>query len=93
MYTPQPIDTAAVSLPKSLDPLVERLAEHIHDIWAKERIAEGWTWGPERDDRRKYHPDLVPYADLPDGEKRFDRNSVLETLKAIVALGYRVETI
>ena len=90
MYVPQPIDTTRITLPESLDQLVEHLAEHNHDIWAKQRIADGWTWGPKRDDGAKHHPDLIPYADLSDGEKQYDRNSVIETLKAIVALGYGI---
>ena len=69
--------------------LTERLAENAHDIWAARRMAEGWTCGPKRDDAAKKHPDLVPYADLPESEKQYDRNAAMETLKAIVALGYR----
>jgi ryanodine receptor 2 len=91
MYSPRPIDTAHESLPAGLEPLVERLAEHNHDVWAKQRIAEGWKWGPTRDDHAKHHPDLVPYSDLSDSEKQYDRNSVIETLKAIVSLGYCIE--
>jgi hypothetical protein len=91
MYTPRPIDTTAVMLPTSLERLVERLAEHNHDIWAKQRVADGWTRGPKRDDQAKHHPGLIPYADLSEGEQQYDRNSVIETLKAIVALGYRIE--
>lgn len=91
MYTPRPIDTSDVELPGSLDSLIEKLAQHNHDIWAQQRCKEGWVWGPKRDEEAKQHPDLVPYADLSDGEKQYDRNSVIETLKAIVALGYRIE--
>jgi hypothetical protein len=91
MYDPSAIDTSDVSLPENLRPLVERLAEHNHDVWARQRIAEGWVLGPTRDDRSKSHPDLVPYGELSDGEKQYDRNSVVETLKAIIALGYQVE--
>jgi hypothetical protein len=90
MYTPRPIDTTSVTLPAVLEPLVERLAEHNHDIWARQRIADNWTWGPKRDDHAKHHPDLIPYAELSGGEKQYDRNSVIETLKAIVALGYQI---
>ena len=89
-YNPKPIDTNSVELPAELRPLIERLAEHNHDVWAKQRIADGWMWGPERDDQAKHHPDLVPYSDLSESEKQYDRNSVVETLKAIVALGYRI---
>ena len=91
MYTPRPIDTTAVSLPQGLAELVEKLAEHNHDIWAQGRIAEGWTYGPARNDEKKQHPDLKPYAELAESEKDYDRRSVRETLKAIMALGYTIE--
>lgn len=91
MYEPRPIDTVHVALPEGIDQLVERLAEHNHDIWARQRMAEGWEHGPERNDATKQHPDLVPYADLPEGEKEYDRQTAIGLIKAIVALGYRIE--
>ena len=90
-YTPKPIDTDNVELPKGVSALMEKLAEHIHDVWAQGRIADGWLYGPERNDADKQHPDLRPYAELTDGEKAYDRNTVAGTLKAIVALGYKIE--
>jgi hypothetical protein len=87
-YNPQPLETRGVELPAAIAPLVEQLSEHNHDIWARQRIADGWTWGPQRDDARKTHPGLVPYAELSEGEKQYDRNSAIESLKAIVVLGY-----
>jgi hypothetical protein len=90
-YHPRPIDTSAVELSPEILALTERLAENAHEIWAAGRLAEGWTFGPQRDDARKQHPCLVPYADLPDSEKQYDRNAAMETLKAIVALGYRIQ--
>ena len=89
-YVPAPISTEGVTLPPELDALVERLAENNHDHWARQRIEAGWTYGPRRDDVRKTHPDLVPYGDIPEGEKEYDRTSVLETLKAILTLGYQI---
>ncbi len=89
-YNPRPIDSSGVTLPESLLALTERLAESAHDRWAQVRLAEGWTYGPRRDDARKQHPDLVPYAALPETEKEYDRTTVLETLKALMALGYRI---
>jgi hypothetical protein len=91
MYSPQPIDTSNVELPESVTMLVEQLAENAHDHWAVGRISEGWTYGVERDDTQKTNPCLVPYADLPDSEKDYDRRSAMESLKAIVALGYSIE--
>lgn len=89
-YTPAPIATDHVTLPDGLLALLERLAEHIHDVWAAERLAQGWVYGPARDDAAKTHPCLVPYAELPEKEKAFDRNTALGALKAIIALGYRI---
>jgi hypothetical protein len=89
-YTPKPIETSGVTLPPDLLALTERLAEHTHDMWSLKRIADGWTLGPARDDANKKHPCLVPYADLPDSEKEYDRATALGTLKAILALGYTI---
>lgn len=90
-YKPAPIVTGHVTLSPEVLELTERLAEHNHDIWAQQRLSEGWTWGKKRDDDKKHHPCLVPYADLPDSEKKYDRNAALETLRAIVALGYEIQ--
>lgn len=91
-YKPQPIETSGVALPEALHQLTELLAQNNHDLWAQKRIAEGWTYGPERNDKEKRHPDLVPYSKLPDSEKEYDRQTVMETLKAIIKLGHRIES-
>ena len=90
-YNPRRIDTSSIELSGDLLELTEKLAENAHDNWAQLRIAEGWTWGAQRDDRAKKHPDLVPYDKLPESEKEYDRNAVMETLKAILALGYKFQ--
>lgn len=90
-YQPKPIDTSQVALTASILELTERLAENAHDVWAQQRLADGWTYGPTRDDNAKKHPCLVPYAQLPNAEKEYDRRAALETLKAIIFLGYRIE--
>src|SRR4051794_3881752 len=89
-YKPTPIDTRGIELPSELHALTERLAENAHDLWAIERLAQGWSYGLGRDDKQRLHPCLVPYASLPDAERTFDRITALGTLKAIVALGYRI---
>ena len=90
-YTPNPLDTSKVALPATLKGLLERLAENTHDVWAATRIAQGWSYGPNRDDAAKKHPCLVPYADLPESEKEYDRKTADETLKAILQLGYSIQ--
>lgn len=89
-YKPTPIETASVSLPEELGALTERLAENAHDLWAEQRLAQGWSYGPQRDDEQKQHPCLVPYDQLPDSEKEYDRVAALGTLKAILHFGYRI---
>lgn len=90
-YIPKPIDTSHVVLSADLRALTEQLAENSHEIWAEGRLAQGWRHGPSRDDAKKLHPDLVPYAELSDSEKDFDRRTALGSIEAILALGYRIE--
>ena len=90
-YTPEPIDTSGVTLTGELSALTEVLAKNAHDTWARQRFSEGWRYGPQRDDAKKEHPDLVPYEDLPESEKEYDRSAAMQTLKAIIALGYHIE--
>ena len=92
-YTPAPADTSSVVLSEELMQLTEEMARNVHDVWAVGRIAEGWTWGPERNDAKKENPCLVPYEKLPEGEKAYDRNTAIETLKLILSLGYRIEKV
>ncbi|HZO24877.1 MAG TPA: RyR domain-containing protein [Chloroflexota bacterium] len=89
-YTPNPIDTSHVELSEEILELTELLARNTHDVYVQQRLSEGWTYGPRRDDETKRNPTLVPYEDLPEEEKEYDRRTALETLKALLALGYRV---
>jgi len=88
IYEPRPIDTSQVSLTPEILQLTERLAENAHDLWAVKRLAEGWTYGPEKRGDVQQTPLLVPYAELPETEKQYDRDLAMETLKALLALGY-----
>ena len=89
-YQPQPIDFGDVALDPSLNALVEALAENVHDTWARGRMDQGWTYGPARDDAAKKHPCLVPYAELPESERDYDRNTAKATIKMILRSGYRI---
>lgn len=89
-YVPQPMDTSDVQLPQELNELVEKMARNVHEVWAQSRISQGWTWGPERSDALKHHPCLVPYEDLPEVEKAYDRDTALGTLKLICKLGFKI---
>lgn len=89
-YIPKPMDTEHVILDEDIQALCELLAKNAHDVWARERIRQGWVYGETRDDVRKEHPCLVPYGELPESEKAYDRNAAMETLKVIISLGYDI---
>lgn len=91
MYKPELIDTSDIVLPKELLELTEKIAENVHDIWAVGRIKEGWKLGPVKDGKAKITPLLIPYGELPESEKEYDRKTALETVKLIIKLGYKVE--
>ena len=91
MYEPKPINTDHVELPPELLALTEKIAENVHENWSAGRIADGWVYGETRDDAKKTTPCLVPYSELTEEEKAFDRRTAMETLKLIVALGYKIE--
>ena len=89
-YIPNPVDTEQIQLLKELEYLVEEMAKNVHEVWSKTRIEQGWTYGEKRDDVLKQHPCLVPYEELPEEEKVYDRNSSVETLKLIMKLGFKI---
>ena len=89
-YIPNPVDTKSVDLPKGLESLVEEMSKNVHEVWAQTRISQGWTYGEERNDAEKKHPCLVPYEELSEEEKVYDRNTSLETLKLIIKLGFKI---
>ena len=90
MYIPHPKDTALIDLNEELGDLIETLAENVHENWAMRRLKEGWEYGIERDDTLKKHPCLVPYEQLSETEKEYDRKTVTETLKMVILCGYRI---
>jgi RyR domain len=90
-YEPEPIDTSNVQVSDEILDLTEHLAENAHEVWARLRMDQGWRPGPRRDEDAKTHPSLVPYDDLPEEEKEYDRRTAMETLKVMLALGYRIE--
>ena len=89
-YIPTPVDTQSIELPQELDSLVEEMSKNVHEVWAQTRIAQGWTYGAERNDAQKKHPCLVPYEELSEEEKTYDRNTSMETIKLILKLGFKI---
>lgn len=89
-YNPQPINVENIDLDANLEELTEAIAENAHDIWARARMDEGWTYGPVRNDDLKQHPDLIPYSQLPDSEKEYDRIMAMNTLRLVRRLGFDI---
>lgn len=89
-YTPSVVDTSKITLDASILDLSEQLAKNTHENWSQSRMNDGWKYGPKRDDQKKEHPSLIPYEDLSESEKHYDRTTSLETLKLIVKLGYKI---
>ena len=85
---PQPIDISDIHLEDYLRDITEVLAENVHETWRAQRISEGWRYGEKRDDTAKLHPGLVPYSELSENEKEYDRLTAINTLKLTVKLGY-----
>ncbi len=92
-WHPAPVDFGGVTLPDELVPLIELLAENVHNVWASERLREGWTYAPVRNNQHKQTPLLGPYQALPESEKAYDRNTVLETLRGIRYYGFEIKKI
>lgn len=89
-YVPKPEKTDDIVLSEELNSLVEAMAKNVHEVWAESRISQGWTYGPERNDVLKHHPCLVPYEELPEVEKAYDRDTAVGTLKLICKLGFKI---
>ena len=89
-YTPKPLNTDNIILPKEIEELVEKLAEQVHENWSLSRIKEGWTYGNRRNDEKKTTPCLVPYNELPESEKEYDRITATQTLKFILKQGFKL---
>ena len=89
-YEPHPIDVDSVPLNGDLEQLQDAIAENAHNVWAKARIKEGWTYGKEFDDEKKEDPTIMPYTALPDSEKEYDRLTAFNTIKLVKKLGFEI---
>ena len=89
-YIPQPIDTSDIKLNEEVEQLVELIARNVHEVWAKSRMEQGWTYGTERSDLLKTHPCLIPYEKLPEEEKQYDRDTAVVTVKLLMKMGYNL---
>lgn len=89
-YNSHSLNLSDIRLTNELKDLCESMAKNVHEVWAASRISQGWTYGEQRDEEKKTHPCLVPYEELPEEEKEYDRNTAISTLKFIMKLGYKI---
>ncbi|XP_045306090.1 ryanodine receptor 3 isoform X10 [Leopardus geoffroyi] len=90
-YKPAPLDLSDVKLLPPQEILVDKLAENAHNVWAKDRIKQGWTYGIQQDLKNKRNPRLVPYALLDERTKKSNRDSLREAVRTFVGYGYNIE--
>uniref|UniRef100_A0A672KZ94 Ryanodine receptor 3 n=1 Tax=Sinocyclocheilus grahami TaxID=75366 RepID=A0A672KZ94_SINGR len=90
-YKPSPLDLSDVKLSAAQELLVDKLAENAHNVWAKDRIKQGWTYGIQQDVKSKRNPRLVPYALLDERTKKSNRDSLREAIRTLIGYGYSVE--
>ncbi|XP_043641241.1 ryanodine receptor isoform X17 [Drosophila teissieri] len=87
-YKPAPLDLSAVTLTPKLEELVDQLAENTHNLWARERIQQGWTYGLNEDSENHRSPHLVPYAKVDEAIKKANRDTASETVRTLLVYGY-----
>lgn len=89
-FVPQPMDASDVQLPEELNVLIEQMAQNLHEVWVQNRMEQGWKYGEDRSDALKQHPCLIPYDELPEVEKDYDRDTAIGIIKLIVKLGFKI---
>ncbi|KAK5903284.1 hypothetical protein CgunFtcFv8_007077 [Champsocephalus gunnari] len=90
-YKPAPQDLSDVKLNAGQEVLVDKLAENAHNVWAKDRIKQGWTYGIQQDLKSRRNPRLVPYALLDERTKKSNRDSLREAIRTMVGYGYDID--
>ncbi|NWU44989.1 RYR2 protein, partial [Hylia prasina] len=90
-YKPAPMDLSFIKLTPSQEAMVDKLAENAHNVWARDRIRQGWTYGIQQDVKNRRNPRLVPYALLDDRTKKSNKDSLREAVRTLLGYGYHLE--
>ncbi|XP_072301849.1 ryanodine receptor 3 isoform X1 [Eucyclogobius newberryi] len=90
-YKPAPLELSDIKLNAGQEFLVDKLAENAHNVWAKDRIKQGWTYGIQQDLKSRRNPRLVPYALLDERTKKSNRDSLREAIRTLVGYGYDID--
>uniref|UniRef100_A0A915K5J2 B30.2/SPRY domain-containing protein n=1 Tax=Romanomermis culicivorax TaxID=13658 RepID=A0A915K5J2_ROMCU len=89
-FAPKPVDIAQIMLSAQVEAVTDKLAENMHELWAVNKIEDGWTYGDKRSESRRNHPCLTTYEKLGLSEKTYNLNLARDTIKAIIAMGYHI---
>ncbi|XP_071656899.1 ryanodine receptor 1 isoform X4 [Patagioenas fasciata] len=90
-YKPAPLDLAHVRLTPAQLTLVDRLAENGHNVWARDRVQQGWTYSTVQDIKNKRNPRLVPYHLLDERTKKTNRDSLCQAVRTLLGYGFNIE--
>uniref|UniRef100_A0A2K6ATD9 Ryanodine receptor 2 n=1 Tax=Macaca nemestrina TaxID=9545 RepID=A0A2K6ATD9_MACNE len=90
-YKPAPMDLSFIKLTPSQEAMVDKLAENAHNVWARDRIRQGWTYGIQQDVKNRRNPRLVPYTLLDDRTKKSNKDSLREAVRTLLGYGYNLE--
>ncbi|XP_046677460.1 LOW QUALITY PROTEIN: ryanodine receptor-like [Homalodisca vitripennis] len=90
-YKPAPLDLSAITLNPKMEELVDQLAENTHNLWAKERIQQHWTYGLNEDPDMLRSPHLVPYNKVDEAIKKANRDTASETVRTLLVYGYNLD--
>lgn len=89
-HTQNSMTQSIKDLSPEIKKMIEPMAQNVHNCWMAGRIAEGWQYGPNRDDEKKEHPGIVSYEKLSEEEKEYDRQTVKATLSYLIENGYEI---
>uniref|UniRef100_A0A8D0APV1 Ryanodine receptor 2 n=1 Tax=Sander lucioperca TaxID=283035 RepID=A0A8D0APV1_SANLU len=90
-YKPAPLDLSHIKLTSTQEAMVDKLAENAHNVWARDRIRQGWTYGIQQDVKSRRNPRLVPYILLDERTKKSNKDSLREAVRTLLGYGYNLE--
>ncbi|XP_030255117.1 ryanodine receptor 2 isoform X5 [Sparus aurata] len=90
-YKPAPLDLSHIKLTSTQEAMVDKLAENAHNVWARDRIRQGWTYGIQQDVKNRRNPRLVPYVLLDERTKKSNKDSLREAVRTLLGYGYNLE--
>ncbi len=69
---------------------VEQMAQHEHQLWCHWKRSIGWEYGPYRDDQLKTNPDLVPWEELPQIERKKNTDFIRALPRLLADMGFEI---